>query len=295
MSNDSGGPDPVLVIILLVGVVMIYGGAQATGQFSDNSNESPDNVKSDIITDGENTFIIDESDNISLAIEEVPYNGYLVINSGTYDGEIKIDKDITIVGRNGVKLEGDGHRDFGIKFIGDTDAEVRNIMIDGFREGVAANGTTGDWMIDNFTITDTTFGISAHSSEGDWTVKNSNIRDNLHGVFTISSEGEWEVDNTEISDNKYGVYSHKSTGDWLIGFSTISNNKYGISASSTYGEWKVSNTDIKDNSETGVYAMDTSGSPELMNIYWGSSGGPTRGQVVTDTTGHILPCHESCN
>lgn len=206
------------------------------------------------------------------------------VRPGTYEEEVSIGKDITLVAPEGATLdgtsvdEGPGPFDGGKAInIGSSVAPtVRGFTIVNYNVGVQVSGPSeGAWTVADLTIRNSGWdAIRARRANGDWTIRDSTVVDNAgRGIVVDDSTGDWLIEGTTVRNNDgdpgtdtrtgVGIDAGGSTGAWTIRDSVVSDHidgsGAGIDAASSEGDWTIQNTTIADNTR-GLSASVSSGS-----------------------------------
>lgn len=214
---------------------------------------------------------------IRAAIDNASDNATIVVRSGTYDATgIVIDKNVTIVGRPGATVVGDGP---GSGQFGTTPAfvinrtaapTIRGLALEDHVTGIDARDTVGDWSARNLTVRNTRLALHAAGSSGDWTFRNVTHRpppgSYSVGVYAIRTTGDWRVGRFETADVRVGVTAYAAEGAWTVTASRFENVSIGVLATETSGAWRVTDTAVAANpgqsanyNATGIDAAESTG------------------------------------
>lgn len=214
---------------------------------------------------------------IQNAMDTVPENGTIYIKSGTYYENLKINKNVSLIGIDtNVKIDGDFkdsciiikenctvsiekltiQRAYNTGLINHGKTNITHVTIkDNAAEDTGGIFNTGTITIANSIITKNTANHNHGGiyNEGHLTITNSQINNNKACSFSggICSCGDLNINNSEIKDNKagYGYAGLHIAGTGIIQNSKITNNKANENAGGlgNYGVLTIINSQINDN------------------------------------------------
>lgn len=199
------------------------------------------------------------------AIDNASDGDTLKAYAGTFDENVVIDKNITLIGENAVI---DAHGGTGILLNG---ISLNNITIQGFK---IHNGTEGIFIappllwpfhpyqhitIKDCEIYDCTYGIKVSGDlfSVNTEINNVNMHDNDYGIY-CDMLMKSRIKNCQVHHNDYGIYLFPSL---YLGYDTIEgcqihdNTYYGIYLEDLY-ETTISDSEIYSNGE-GIYLFSS--------------------------------------
>lgn len=188
---------------------------------------------------------------IQNAVEKVRAGGVIKVEAGTYEENVKINKDLTLKGAGSSKATIDGAKE-GSPIVSVGPAQVK-VTIEGLTLCDAEGG--GYQEIDEEHRPE---GISV-KGKAKVEIRNSTVTDNVAGLVPLDS-AELAVYNSEITDNIYGFVG--GGGPWAspkltVKSSTITENIVGFFLSGST-EARVEDSAITDNHVFGVLLYDSS-------------------------------------
>lgn len=257
------------------------------------------------------TFVVDDDGDtayqtIEAAIAAATAGDRVVVRPGTYDGEVAIEKSITVVAPDGATIEGSGVSGplaSAFEIRGTAAPTIRGFRVVNYPVGVSAVGSAGNWTVADTTIRDVGVGVRAGASTGAWTLRNVTVNSaSAAGVLAYATDGAWTVVGARISDvNGVGVLAASSAGDWMIRNSEIvriteptrSNASIdigvvggvvlegdGVFAGETSGNWTVTDSVLIDHESHAVNATGATSTGDATGNWWGRASGPTPTQCV---------------
>ena len=219
----------------------------------------------------------------------------LQVKSGTYEEDIFIISNVTIVAPNGATIantsrinDGTGvtwQNPVGPKIVGftftdwrqainadgpdasnDGNWEVRDSIIIGGSCAVCAPTTEGEWTLENVTIRDADTAVSAYDNSGDWVIRNSKFRESGE-ILAFESSGNWVIDGVTIHDaTGNGINVGNSSGDWTVSDTVVDGSSSdAVIGENTVGNWTIDNTTIQDAEDVGIEIDDNSGNWLIKN------------------------------
>ena len=237
------------------------------------------------------------------------------VMSGTYQEDLYITSNVTIVAPNGATItntsaidDGTGvtwRNPVGPKIVGftftgwrqainadgpdassDGDWEVRDSTIIGGSCAVCAPTTEGGWTLENVTIRDADTAVSAYDNGGDWVIRNSKFQES-GGILAYESSGNWEVDNVTIRDaTDNAINVGNSSGDWTVSDTVINNSgSDAIFGEDTGGDWTISSTVVKNAEDNGIEVDGSSGNWIIRNTTVSNMG--EEGIDMADSSGDM--------
>lgn len=206
---------------------------------------------------------------IQAAVEGADPGDVIEVRSGTYEERVTIDKNVRLVGSGDVTMDGSSLEagSYGIVIPPNSVAApvIEGITLTGYRAGIRANATDGDWVVRNVRTTENEVdGLDAENSTGEWRLENATVANNGDdGISADRSTGALTIEDTTIRANgDEGIDIENTVGDWTIRNATIrSNAADGIDADgqNATASWTVTNSSIVENSEAGFDLTSTRG------------------------------------
>lgn len=200
---------------------------------------------------------------IQAAVDAAGDGDRIEVRPGTYSETVDIRKNVTLVAPQGATISNTSAttRNVGIQIYDAAAPEIRGVTITGWRFGVAAVRTTGDWSLQRVTITNTeSHGITLDQSTGSWVIQDATIRNTGgYGIDAFQTEGAGQIVNVTISDtDSGGINLRETSGDWTVTDTTVRQvNTDAIEAGVSSGDWLVADTVIRDAGEDAVAAERT--------------------------------------
>jgi parallel beta-helix repeat protein len=281
----------------IAGTTGAYGPGSFSGWFLETSNgtsptaSGPAPATVTVATDSSGDYT-----SIQNAVNESTAGAKIVVDPGTYREEVIIDKNVTLVGRDGATLDGSTLSGFPSGFVippGSTAAPtIAGFRIVGYQEAISAGAfseppTTGDFTIRNVTLVNNTGGLNAPNAAGAWTMRDSQVlgTNNNSGIYAYRASGSWTVENVTVSGHvNAGISAYSATGDWVIANSTLRGNALGegflrepaaIDAANTSGQWTVRRTRIIEGDDLGLNATAAASVGNATRNYWNATDGPS--------------------
>ena len=241
---------------------------------------------------------------IQAAVEAVPAEYSVRVQDGTYEESLTLDSGVTILADDATLSGSGSSSDAAIEIVGDAEPTVSGLAADDWQVGVDAGETTGDWTIQELTLTNTDVGIlagptrsrSARPATGDWTV--SGLDASGPGEIDVAARatpGNWSISESTLDS---GVDVTRSTGAWSISGSTVRaingrSANSAVDAVGTGGDWMIEDTRITGARTAGVFASSSTGDFTLRNVTvrttrksaTGSAGGAGLSAGGTSTSG----------
>lgn len=250
------------VLVSVVGMMLVSSGQLAVA--TDGG--------SDVIRVG--TSDDTDYETIQNAIDDASPGQTIVVESGVYREELVIDKEIELVAPDGATLKPptEAEQSVGITISSkkDVSPEISGFRITGFKYGVKAGDTSGDWIIRNTTIERSgEENVDAENTTGDWEIRNSVIQysdDDGLDVDGRDATSDWRIVNTTIRHNSgQGIDASETSGSWTISHSVLAYNGFGnLGAANTSGNWVVKNSNIQ-HSSVGIFTPSSSGNWTVRN------------------------------
>jgi PGF-pre-PGF domain-containing protein len=231
---------------------------------------------------------------IDHAIDSVPDDGTVILRPSTYEQQLYVDRNVTLVAPDGATFDGRNIEEIVASAIiigDDASPTISGVTVRNYDWGVSASNTTGDWTLRNVTVRNNTVGVQATESTGSWRIVDSSIRDHSNeGVYARRTTGDWRIERTQIRDtDDAGVDATRAEGDWIIDGAAISeslgpaieatrtdgnwlvrtsairNNTIGVDATNARGSWTVRTTQVRSNTLEGIVAAATTGDWTVTN------------------------------
>jgi hypothetical protein len=172
---------------------------------------------------------------IQPALDTATDGDRVVISQDTYQENITVAGNISIVAPSGAILEGE-----------QTSNRTSGIVI-----------KKGAPRIAGLTVEDYSTGVDASATTGSWSLQNMVIRYNSHvGVNATKTTGNWLIQNTTLRSNNQ------------------SGSGVALAAEQTTGRWEISES-ILVNHSTALNAMLSASEGHAIRNYWGASDGPS--------------------
>lgn len=214
---------------------------------------------------------------IQTAVDAVPADYSVSVQDGTYEESLTLDSDVTILADDATLSGSGSSSDAAIEIVGDAEPTVSGLAVDDWHVGVDAGGTTGDWTVQNLTVTDTDVGVlagptrsrSARPATGNWTVSAADASGPGDvDVAARNTPGNWSISGSTLDS---GVDVARSTGAWSISGSTVraingSSATVAVNAVGTAGNWVIKDTQITEARTAGVFASSSTGDFTLRNV-----------------------------
>ncbi len=171
----------------------------------------------------------DHFDNIQDGVDTVGENGTVYVFNGTYNGTLKIERPLSLIGESNVSL-------FSVNdgiFI-----NADNVIVSGFSISAQVNGIKIQ-NADNVGI----YGCSA--TQG------------IFGLYMVNSF-DCNIENSEFYENMKGMYLFNSSRLYIFGDKIHNNSYFGIEISHGSSDNQISDCQIENNGNYGVYIMQNS-------------------------------------
>ncbi|AXG05530.1 PKD domain-containing protein [Haloplanus rubicundus] len=249
---------------------------------------------------------------IQAAIDAADPGDTVEVRQATYEEEIGIDKNISLIAPDGATLNGSAFAETtGVVIYGDDVApsiigftivdfyngvyvtddagswSLQSIRIRDVRDdGLDASGSTGEWTIEGLEIIDAEDdGVDVTDTSGSWSLAGPRVRNVGGDGFDASgSTGEWTVTGLEVDGARGdGIATINATGNWTVSGSRITDVETGLNARGSTGDWTAFSFHILNTSEDGIDADAAAGNWTVAR----SSVAETSdfGIDATDTTG----------
>ena len=231
---------------------------------------------------------------IDHAIDSVPDDGTVILRPGTYEQQLTVDRNVTLVAPDGATFDGRNIDEIvtsGISIDDGASPTISGVTVRNYDWGVSASDTTGDWTLRNVTLRNNIVGVQAAEATGSWRIVDSTVRaQSNEGVQARQTTGDWRIERTQIRDtDDAGVDATRAEGNWIIGEAAISdslgpaieatrtdgnwlvrtsairNNTIGVDATNARGSWTVRTTQVRRNTLDGVVATATTGDWTVTN------------------------------
>ena len=239
-----------VLVVALIGLLMIVTGSAAA--------QSADAV---VAPDGTGDYT-----SIQNAIDNANTGDRIKVSQGTYSESIDVSKNVDIVAPDGATISPSSDAVSAVALTDGTESRLVNLSIEGTNSvGLDARSSTGDWTAKNIEVTGFRFGVTALGSKGDWVINNSKIENsNTRGIAPETSEGNWTIKSSIIRNvSGIGIDAYRIDAG-LIKDTVIKNitqpNEYdgwGVMIPDTSGDWIIDNVTIKNTERAGINAGDT--------------------------------------
>lgn len=215
----------------------------------------------------------DES-TVADAVEAASSGDTIEVEAGTYDGNVTVDKSLTIVGagRDATILDGDDKSGYGFR-IEAKDVEIEDLQITGFRFGIniPANSEADGLSLEDITLADNAlYGVWGPSSSDDIQLddfvfdgviaKDHNDEFFSRGAWFMRGVSNISVENSEFSNNA------------LVGFDLGTSDAAG---SGGHSGVSISDCVIEANGDAGLAIHDATG----VEINWNNIEGNETGLI----------------
>lgn len=251
------------------------------------------------------TIVVDASgggdyETIQAGVDAASDGDTVEVRSATYEEEVFVDENVTVVAPNGATLDGSSFSDEPDGFSIDTAAAptVEGFTITNYDVGVQVMpDSRGDWTLSDVEIRNSGWdAVRARYAYGDFRIEDAVIEDNTgRGVVADESSGDWVIADTTIADNDgdpgfstfkgVGVDARGSAGDWTIRDSEIRDHtdhaSVGVNAPGSSGEWSIVDSTV-ENQRYSVDASGASGAWSVSGSTIAADGRPTPGSTASN-------------
>lgn len=218
-----------------------------------NYTEQKDRVQ---YIDSNSSWLVVDKDNpanyrtISEAVKDANDYYKILVNPGTYEESILINKDIELISLGDVRIKPRNNKNYGVK--------IKNARV----------------TLDGFNISNFDRGLVISNNYENWNIINNKFTKNQVGIYVKNSYGEGNIENAHISKSEnYGIDISNTYNKWNIKNSNITNNQNGIRIrDSHYEEDYINNLDLSNNEDTGILSQ-ISTSSRVTNIWYEKSLG----------------------
>jgi len=283
----------LLMIVSVVGVAAPVAGSGSATDAAMADATTPDSAASAVTERDANatqqqTLVVDKSGSTNYttilgAVQDATDGDTVEVRPGTYEEQVSIDSDVTLIAPKGATLDGSSLGSNSVAMSVDPKATptIEGFTIENYFRGIhfytgnPAIGAQGDFVVRDVTIRDIGWdAFRARESDGDWRLEDSLIEDNdVRGVVVDQSTGDWTIENTVIRNNGggpnrlgtsegIGVNARETTGNWTITDSTIRGHTdaraEGVKTDKSSGDWEIRDTILSGNGD-GVQAWQSDG------------------------------------
>jgi parallel beta-helix repeat protein len=192
------------------------------------------------------TIIVTSGKSIQAAIND-PLSTTIIVNSGTYNESIVINKAIILKSNSGANST---------VIAGSINIQSKNITIQGFtikNPNYGIHNDYGDCTITNNIFTNNTYGIYMYSCSSLTNITNNTFLSNTHGIYSYHCP-------VNISGNNF--QSHTDAINLIYSNGTISGNQINynqIGIRFDNSQNTISNNTLSNNTATGIYLSNTAG------------------------------------
>jgi pectinesterase len=293
-SRDPEGVRRLAVVVSVLFVVVAGGIVPAVAQEDTAGTPTAAGTATGIVVDDSGGG---DYKTISAAVAAASPGETVTVRSGVYPEEILLNKSITLVAPEGAVLDGRGMQppDSGITIEDDAAPTIRGFTIVGYQVGVRAKGTSGDWVLDEVAVRNSSaIGVYTAQSSGNWTIQGSNVHNSsMVGVGAFRSRGDWRIVRTTIADTTgVAINARYASGSWTVDDTVIRNTSTGggtipwdgtaVYAGNTSGPWTITGSTFQNNEQPVVDASGAAPAGNATGNFWTSdpqSGGACVGNV----------------
>ncbi|BAZ98763.1 hypothetical protein tca_00689 [Methanothermobacter sp. EMTCatA1] len=212
----------------------------------------------------------EEFSTIQEAIDNSTDGHHLIVNSGTYNENVLVNKTLTLEA-NGTVTVSASNSNMPVFNVTANNTQVKGFTITGGNPGIHLTGSNN--TICNNTITSNgEEGIYLHSGSGNNTICNNTITSNgEEGIYLHSGSGNNTICNNTITSNGYGIGLYDGSCN-IICNNTITSNSYeGIYLLGSDNNTICNNTIT--NNQWGIYLYESSNNTICNNTITNNSNG----------------------
>jgi PGF-CTERM protein len=207
------------------------------------------------------------------------------VRPGTYAESVDVDKNITLVAPDGANITNTSavSGEYGLNIFGPTAPKIGGFRLVGWKQGVEARQSEGDWFLGDSLIVGGEYGIVAAGTDNNWTVSYVKV-DGVasSGIVASESSGNWTVEESLINSTVTGINASDSSGNWTVRDTRVERTQDGIVVARGSGAWAIERSYITDAAASGVEVRKATGD---WTIRYSAIVDTSQGVVATNTTG----------
>jgi len=227
------------------------------------------------------------------AINDATDGDTIIVNDGTYNENVDVDKSVILrsengstktavtakysetsvfyistdnVTINGFNVTGTTSITAGIYLYSSNNHTITNNDVSGNYYGIVLGSSQNNKLTNNKVNSNDMYGIALGGSNNN-TLINNNISNtsNNHGIYLLGSDYNILTSNTVCGNDAYGIYLDTSSNNTLTSNTVSENNEYGIRLLSSSNNILTGNT-ASSNSVSGIYLANSSFNTLTENI-----------------------------